>query len=448
MEENTDHLFNATIDWLRSAFEILSASPDLVDIIDGIESWVADSSGSLVKLPYTCHYSLRFSSLIFDNNRHWKRIESLVEFDPDLRHLNSSTTNLTPNSWGRLPLSSVFNELLPTPTAQQEKSILLAAATSECRIREFLARIRSNSVNHIVLWPMTGLRTRNPIDLKDGYKFRSLTDGEKIRLLSLGIIQPRYMKIVPSHFTNWYGLTYETSVKRFRNETDPDPATDIDETPIEDFLACASVVTGIQARHAGGQSSAPNLIFGEANWSMSTRSRDLSGYFIRENLDTELSSSQLNHLLFTWNLLRSQRSKRKANGRHDRALANAIRRIYLAGTRLRPDEQLLDLIIAAESVYLNDELPEKRFRLSINAANWTEKTSKERSEVFQAFKSAYDKRSSIVHGKTVSEKELEELVGIVRSTMFGAIKRLIDIRRNGGDWPDWDSMIFSRLGVD
>jgi hypothetical protein len=84
-------------------------------------------------------------------------------------------------------------------------------------------------------------------------------------------------------------------------------------------------------------------------------------------------------------------------------LANAVRRFSDASERGRPDDQLVDLMIAAESLFLGGEdspadRGELRYRLSLRAAVFIDSTDYSRREVFDYMKRAYDARSAIVHG--------------------------------------------------
>jgi hypothetical protein len=84
-------------------------------------------------------------------------------------------------------------------------------------------------------------------------------------------------------------------------------------------------------------------------------------------------------------------------------LANAVRRFSYACERDRPDDWLVDLMIAAESLFLGGESgPANRgelsYRLSLRAAFFIDSQDYSRREVFNHMRRAYDNRSAIVHG--------------------------------------------------
>lgn len=84
-------------------------------------------------------------------------------------------------------------------------------------------------------------------------------------------------------------------------------------------------------------------------------------------------------------------------------LANAVRRFSYASERDRPDDRLVDLMIAAESLFLGGESgPANRgelsYRLSLRAAFFIDSRDYSRRQIFNHMRRAYDNRSAIVHG--------------------------------------------------
>ena len=81
----------------------------------------------------------------------------------------------------------------------------------------------------------------------------------------------------------------------------------------------------------------------------------------------------------------------------------AISRLSHGEERETAEDQLIDLMIAFENLYLPDAEGELRFRLSIRASCLLEKDDAGREEVFSLLKDAYDIRSKIVHGASRSK---------------------------------------------
>jgi putative transposase len=81
----------------------------------------------------------------------------------------------------------------------------------------------------------------------------------------------------------------------------------------------------------------------------------------------------------------------------------AVKRFSYASERDRPDDRLVDLMIAAESLFLCSEddpanRGELRYRLALRAAFFIDSRDYSRREVFNHMRKAYDNRSAIVHG--------------------------------------------------
>jgi Apea-like HEPN len=138
--------------------------------------------------------------------------------------------------------------------------------------------------------------------------------------------------------------------------------------------------------------------------------------------------------------------------------ANALRRFSYASDRDRDDDRLVDLMIAAESIFLSDtgapqERGELRYRLALRAAFFIDAPDSTRIAVFKHMKRAYDVRSAIVHGggevgndllKSLKETpiSLKEFVEVTRKLVRSAIKKRIEMAAAKGNFNiDWDSLI-------
>lgn len=74
-----------------------------------------------------------------------------------------------------------------------------------------------------------------------------------------------------------------------------------------------------------------------------------------------------------------------------------INRFNFANERERPEDKLIDYIIAFESLFTK-EPQELSYRLSIRVSFFMGKSHKDRKKIFTLIKKAYDLRSKIVHG--------------------------------------------------
>jgi hypothetical protein len=149
-----------------------------------------------------------------------------------------------------------------------------------------------------------------------------------------------------------------------------------------------------------------------------------------------------------------------AGVRARRHVESAVRRFSFAGERRRPDDRLLDLMIAAESLFLG-HLPERegelRFRLSLHAAHLIGQDLSERKEVARLMRLAYDTRSAIVHGGIPDPAKwgssashpltLEEFADRIETLMRRGLQVAVSLSAQAhGNVPffDWDDAVYAR----
>jgi hypothetical protein len=142
-----------------------------------------------------------------------------------------------------------------------------------------------------------------------------------------------------------------------------------------------------------------------------------------------------------------------------KALDYPIRRFSEAETKQNPEDKIVDLMIACESLLLPDREGELSYRMALRFAFTLGDSGKRRRELFDQMKAAYAIRSWIVHGKTRSVPKLPngqdaDLVGLivfsrslgdlVREALLGAV-----ISAHEGKWPpDWDAAILDSGATD
>lgn len=137
-------------------------------------------------------------------------------------------------------------------------------------------------------------------------------------------------------------------------------------------------------------------------------------------------------------------------------LTFAARRLGYANERVRLEDQLLDTMIAAESLYLGgDKEAELSFRLSTHAAVWVEpaRLGATRREIYDFMRNAYEARSRIAHGSEPrpsklkfkgNEISLEEFCKVLNEIVRTGLVKAIDYTEQNSMStfkPDWDGMI-------
>ena len=111
-----------------------------------------------------------------------------------------------------------------------------------------------------------------------------------------------------------------------------------------------------------------------------------------------------------------------------------LRYFNYAHTRERPEDKLIDYMIAFEGLFLVKEKAELSYRLSLRVAAFLGENLDEKGKIFTLMRKAYDLRSDIVHGSSysknidINEEKLsfEELVSWVEELLRKSIKKSID----------------------
>lgn len=140
---------------------------------------------------------------------------------------------------------------------------------------------------------------------------------------------------------------------------------------------------------------------------------------------------------------------------HRKALATAIRRFGFAGERSRAEDQIIDLMVAAEALFLPGERGESRHKLSLRAALLLEDATHRARDIAIVMRRAYQARDQLAHGEEVprmalpdgAETTLEAYVDKVAGYMRRALRHVIGLVAEGNPSPidDWDAFTFERL---
>ena len=112
----------------------------------------------------------------------------------------------------------------------------------------------------------------------------------------------------------------------------------------------------------------------------------------------------------------------------------AINRFNYAYERKREEDKLIDYMVAFEALFMK-ETQELRHRLSVRIARFLKGEYDERKDLYSKFKRIYDIRSKIVHGNSITPKELKklaveslsELISEVEEQLRKSIKTFIDL---------------------
>lgn len=143
--------------------------------------------------------------------------------------------------------------------------------------------------------------------------------------------------------------------------------------------------------------------------------------------------------------------------RKHRGVIQAVSRFSFALDKHRAEDRILDMMIAAEALFLSDaggaaDRGELKYRLSLRAAVLLGTNGREREQIFKFMKLAYDARSAIAHGGSPgplrdpdgNQIDLELFTKYLDRYLRRAIKKAIQEAPDGGGFGDWERRI---LGV-
>ncbi len=123
----------------------------------------------------------------------------------------------------------------------------------------------------------------------------------------------------------------------------------------------------------------------------------------------------------------------------------------------RRADRIVDLVIAAESLFLGDlgvqDRGELRFRFALRAAKFIEHPSYGEHDIFRVMRRAYDARSAIVHGGLPKDTRLPDDQSAELPTFIDAIEELVRLAlrkvlsmkgKTVRQVEYWDTLLFSK----
>jgi hypothetical protein len=149
-----------------------------------------------------------------------------------------------------------------------------------------------------------------------------------------------------------------------------------------------------------------------------------------------------------WNKLENPKVKKE--------LGTAVRRLSYSCVRHLNEDKIIDLMIAAEALFLRGTREgEKRFRLAFRAARFLSTDAAKQREIYDRMRKAYDLRSALVHGGSAPAfrqlngeiSEINYFIGAVGDDIYKAALKAIDILSTSQaialNDKYWDEMIFT-----
>jgi hypothetical protein len=318
--------------------------------------------------------------------------------------------------------------------------------------------LHAEHVVHVGLVPLLGFSTSNhDIQLDDGVAICRLADDEIGRLLSLGF---QLSEAPPSPYRplarikHVHGLRiHRRTPRRIARETwkldsSFDPASDMNDLA-EDVLVALRL---FKAQRVGSFGYA---IFYEL-W-------PLDGSTMFGNLKD--FPTLMGQPGFAYDMDDDESARFPAffracqSARKNRSVGLAMRRFAYAADRSREEDQVLDMMIAAEALFLGGaDRGELAYRLALRGAFFISTDAASRAAIHTFLKTAYAVRSAVAHGSIPDTKKLRTVDGSpcknlqdfaveLNRVMRSALHRAIDhVSQHKGylDDSEWNALI---LGV-
>lgn len=447
-QELAPGLRDSLICWLAQAYADLQ--PDFGKVLMSLQGdrWYALPSGKLQKFPASVLMNPRkIDEVLFRDSKWWSEVEVLARNSPAVVRHTSGMIGAKHGMRRAYNLQEVLRHILPTPQMTDDNKIYLNLEEDPATVVDrFLSEILSHEITTTVAWPIVGISIDAPLELERNLSFRELTTDEKLSCLNFGIIGSSYDGVFSGEEAKWFGLVLESKGPKHHHYTDAFDPTEVNDhfqfqqDALEDFLICGCLVAETVVGHGGRHGHAPSIeLGGMFAGGVSGRGVQRGNiWFQFTGSSHKIEDAGRDQFVAIWEMLRG-----KGKQKGYRQIVNAARRLYYSSTRHKASDILVDLMISAESLYLDGEdKSELSYRLSLNASLWETEDPARRSEVFQLFRRTYSQRSKIVHGAAFSETTLAEICNEVRPLIKGAIKRAFDVVMSGEQLPKWETLLF------
>lgn len=141
----------------------------------------------------------------------------------------------------------------------------------------------------------------------------------------------------------------------------------------------------------------------------------------------KLSKEEVDEFLELW------KRYRKISERGLKKILNAVARLNFGTSRGNPEDKIVDYYVGFESLFLNDNNPELKYRLALFVAHWLGTDALDRKKIYKMISKGYDQRSKIVHGgnpkQTInidgSDLSISQQAELVEAYLRSAVKKFI-----------------------
>jgi hypothetical protein len=432
---------DALYDWASQAVASLSGTrPE--DSFDP-RRWKRDDDGVLRNDDRVVRVWSHFAVADLMRTSSWQTVESAFMQDDRLRvQLNALVG--TPLGCTRFDTERAGHLVLPRPDEIEDFDAAFA-----WRYQQLDTFLSATEFERSVVWPLPGLQSdRFPMVLEQAVELDLMSDDELAAALDGGLIPLTFpgARILADEGTRTACMRHRYRVPKIIGG---DLQSDEQHQELEHRLSghaerlqeTLALLFRDPVAVAGRVSrEARNPLGGWTNYSPAVVTRRQLARSL------ELNGSKADEFLDVW--------VRLSRPNMNKALALALRRLSYQAARERLEDELVDILVAAEALYLSDAgYNELSFRLALRAAAFCEpdQLAMSRRDVFETMRSAYNVRSKIVHGDSPKGGDL--MVGGAVVSLPEFVQAIEDILRQGlreavarasdpaDSWPpDWDGL--------
>jgi len=277
-------------------------------------------------------------------------------------------------------------------------SLRFGEAEFDEAFRELDADLHRSELYFIFVTPLFGLKAESlPLGFAPTIEIDHLTDLEIVHCLRNGL-WPASMHAVRAGIADvgsGIGVRIRVAASTEFGETSEGESNGVIQ--LEQMREQAECVTDALRLFKEGQISVPGHVMFSEQWPSDFSLKIPNPGSTLIACDYELKADEAVEFQRFWSDLQKCAEK---------PVDAAIRRFRYAGERHRPEDQLVDVMIAAESLFLADTNLEVSYRLSVRFALFIEGSDYSRRELFNHMKKAYHVRSIIVHGKEPKRRDL------------------------------------------
>lgn len=309
--------------------------------------------------------------------------------------------------------------------------------------KPFEAAIHEETIEYVVVAPLLGVAVEERLmELDLQVSISVLSDEQLVRCLEAGIFREVGLKLPPLNYRvvnrdelPSAGIRITIPFKRgiFETETSPDgtprpvgfPAER--ESVFSFSLSVDQVLTALRL-HKPGYVSVPGLVWWSENYFAGNgagwETREYEPWHSRYQPPTyTLPKNAAGELARVYKALLASPVQQRS------ALQLALRRLNLAVDRSRDDDRLVDMLICAEALLVQESnagaRTELRFRVSLRAGRVFGSDVFSPREVYAIMQCAYDARSAIVHGAIPKRLRLPDQGQVTLDEFVGAVERVI-----------------------